>query len=285
MASSPAEALSTAVDGIEVRATLSPSRAGDFLSCPLKFRFKTVDKIAEPPSPAATRGTVVHKVLENLYTLPAGERVDAAAQQLVLPAWEEIVAADPELSGLFASSPGQPDPAVDFEEWLTQCRDAVRTYFALEDPQRLEPAERELYVETVLESRLLVRGFVDRLDIAPTGEIRIVDYKTGKAPRAGYEEKAFFQLKIYALVVWRIRGVIPTRLQLVYLGSGDILVYDPTEAELLSTERKIDAIGAAIEAAHASREWTPRRSALCNWCSFQTLCPEYGGTLPPYPES
>ena len=57
-------------------------------------------------------------------------------------------------------------------------------YFTLEDPRRLEPAERELYVETLLDSKLLLRGFVDRLDVAPDGAIRVVDYKTGGSRRA-----------------------------------------------------------------------------------------------------
>ena len=42
-------------------------------------------------------------------------------------------------------------------------------YFDLEDPRRLEPAERELYVEALLDSKLLLRGFVDRIDVAPDG--------------------------------------------------------------------------------------------------------------------
>src|SRR6476620_975444 len=29
--------------------TLSPSRASDFMSCPLKYRFRVVDRIPEPP--------------------------------------------------------------------------------------------------------------------------------------------------------------------------------------------------------------------------------------------
>ena len=60
-----------------------------------------------------------------------------------------------------------------------------------------------------------------------TGEVRIVDYKTGKAPRPEYAEGALFQMKFYALVVWRLKRVVPRRLQLVYLGSGDVLTYDP----------------------------------------------------------
>ncbi|WP_296606109.1 PD-(D/E)XK nuclease family protein, partial [Nocardioides sp.] len=68
---SPATRMSRPVDGVEVLGALSPSRAGDFLSCPLLFRFRTIDKLPEPFSPDAVRGTVVHKVLEDLFDLPA----------------------------------------------------------------------------------------------------------------------------------------------------------------------------------------------------------------------
>ena len=102
-------------------------------------------------------------------------------------------------------------------------------YFTLEDPRRLEPAERELYVETLLESRLLLRGFVDRVDVAPDGAIRVVDYKTGQLPGEWFEAKALFQMKFYALVIWRTRGVLPSMLQLVYLGNGEMLRYEPDE--------------------------------------------------------
>ena len=104
-------------------------------------------------------------------------------------------------------------------------------YFTLEDPRRLEPAERELYVETLLDSRLLLRGFVDRIDVAPDGAIRVVDYKTRQiAPGEMFEAKALFQMRFYALVIWRTRGVVPAMLQLVYLGNGEILRYVPDEA-------------------------------------------------------
>ena len=72
-----------------------------------------------------------------------------------------------------------------FLDWLTSCRDVLDRYFTLEDPRRLEPAERELYVETLLDSRLLLRGFVDRVDVAPDGAIRVVDYKSGRSPGEG----------------------------------------------------------------------------------------------------
>ena len=96
----------------------------------------------------------------------------------------------------------------------------LETYFDLEDPRRLEPAQREVLVEVELDDGLRLRGFIDRVDVAATGQTRIVDYKTGKAPSELFEDKALFQLKFYALVMWRQSGSIPHMLQLLYLGDG-----------------------------------------------------------------
>src|SRR6476660_9800389 len=66
---------------------LSPSRASDFKQCPLLYRFRAVDKLPSPPSPAAARGTLVHAVLERLFDLPATERTPEAARSLLGPQW------------------------------------------------------------------------------------------------------------------------------------------------------------------------------------------------------
>ena len=159
----------------------------------------------------------------------------------------------------------------------------MERWFTLEDPTRLEPAERELFVETELESGLTLRGIIDRVDVAPTGDVRIVDYKTGKAPRPEYASGALFQMKFYALVLWRLRGAVPRRLQLVYLGSGDVLTYDPVEDDLRAVERKLHALWEAIKRATETGDWRPRPSKLCDWCDHQAFCPEFGGTPPTYP--
>ncbi|NHC23202.1 RecB family exonuclease [Nocardioides sp. IC4_145] len=272
---SPAERVSTPVDGVEVLGALSPSRAGDFLTCPLLYRFRTVDRLPEPPSPDQVRGTVVHKVLEDLFDLPAADRTPAQAEAMLEPAWERLREESPDVAAML----GEDGPEV--AAWLASCRTVLERYFTLEDPQRLEPAERELYVESLLDSKLLLRGFVDRVDVAPDGSIRIVDYKTGRSPAAGFEARALFQMKFYALVVWRTRGIVPAVLQLVYLGNGEILRYRPDEQDLLATERKVEAIWQAIRSAEESGDWRPRRSRLCDWCQHRSLCPEFGGTPPP----
>ena len=276
---SPAARVGTVVDGVEVLGALSPSRAGDFMSCPLLYRFRTVDKLPEPYSPDAVRGTVVHKVLEDLFDLPAERRTPDRAAAMLEPAWAALVEQEPELASLFEGE-GGPESA----EWLASCRSVLERYFTLEDPTRLEPAERELYVETLLDSRLLLRGFVDRIDVAPDGAIRVVDYKTGRSPHEMFEAKALFQMKFYALVIWRTRGVVPAMLQLVYLGNGEMLRYVPDERDLLATERKVVAVWEAIRRAEESGDWRPNPGRLCDWCAHRAICPAYGGTPPPLPE-
>ncbi|WP_373300768.1 RecB family exonuclease [Streptomyces hiroshimensis] len=261
---------------------LSPSRAGDFMQCPLLYRFRVIDKLPEKPSAAATRGTVVHAVLERLFDAPAAERTAARAKGLVPGEWERLLASRPELAELFHGEDGAHDPKL-LAKWLGDAERLVERWFTLEDPTRLEPAERELYVETALESGPLLRGFIDRVDVAPTGDVRIVDYKTGKAPAPRFRSEALFQMTFYALVLWKLQGRVPRRLQLVYLGSGDVLTYDPVEEELRAVERKLRALWDAIVLATETGEWRPRPTKLCGWCDHQAVCPEFGGTPPPYP--
>jgi putative RecB family exonuclease len=262
--------------GAPRRPSLSPSRAGDFLTCPLLYRFRVVDRLPEPPSPAAARGTLVHAVLERLFDEPAAGRTPETARALLAPQWDRLIAEEPELFGLFEDDEAR-------GVWLAEARDMLDRYFALEDPTRLEPEHREHAVEAVLESGLLLRGYIDRLDVAAGGQIRIVDYKTGTAPKEEYEARALFQMKFYAVVLWLTRGQVPALLQLMYLGNGEIVRYAPDESDLRATVRKIDALWRAIERARDTGDWRPRPSRLCAWCAHQAICPAFGGTPPPLP--
>ena len=277
-ATSPAERHSTPVDGVDVLGALSPSRAGDFMTCPLLYRFRTIDKLPEPASPDAVRGTLVHKVLEDLFDLPAMERTPVRAEQMLEPSWHRLLDDEPALAEIFDGEGG-----VDRDRWWDTCRTVLERYFTLEDPTRLEPAERELYVEWLLDSKLLLRGFVDRVDVAPDGAVRVVDYKTGRAPGPGFEGRALFQMKFYALVLWRLRGVVPAMLQLVYLGNGELVRYVPDEHDLLATERKVQAVWEAIRRATDEQDWRPSKGPLCGWCAHKALSPSWGGTPPPMP--
>lgn len=317
--------------------SLSPSRAADFKTCPLLFRFRTIDKLPELPSADQIRGTLVHAVLERLFDLPPAERTPEAAAALVAPEWAKLLAQDPSLAELFAAPatldpsatagpeiavaaaggsttlPGNPagpvvDPAAAAAEadatgqlalvgvppaeaeaarvaaFLASATALLGGYFAVEDPQRLQPAERETLISTIIGDDLLLRGYIDRLDVSPAGDMRVVDYKTGGAPREAFEGRALFQLKFYALVLWRTRGVVPRVLRLLYLKDAEVCDYSPEAGELERFERTLTALSEAIERAKRDRDFRPKPSRLCGWCRHQQLCPEFGGTPPPFPD-
>ncbi len=260
------------------RPALSPSRASDFKQCPLLYRFRAIDRLPEPPSTAQLRGSVVHAALEQLYALPAAQRGRDTALTLIDPAWERVMAAQPSLAGDI--------PAAQRAELLDEAKALLSGYYRLEDPTRFDPQSCEQRVEVELDDGTLLRGFVDRIDVAPTGELRVVDYKTGKAPpeaRALAEAKAMFQMKFYAVALWRSRGVLPARLRLLYLADGQVLDYSPDLDELLRFERTLTAIWRAIQTAGATGDFRPSPSRYCDWCAHHAHCPVFGGTPPPYP--
>jgi putative RecB family exonuclease len=257
--------------------SLSPSRALDFKNCALLYRFRVIDKLPEPPSLDAARGTVIHGVLEKLFDLDAAQRTIAAAIELAEPQWQELLAEDEELAQLVAEVPGG------LHGLLESTGELLDSYFALEDPRRLEPAEREVMVEGELASGVHLKGFVDRLDRSPAGELRVVDYKTGKSPAEAFEGKALFQLRFYALLLWRSTGVLPRVLRLYYLRDREVLDYSPDAADLTSLERQLEAIATAITKARETGDFRHKPSKLCGWCDHQAICPAFGGTPPPIP--
>jgi putative RecB family exonuclease len=250
--------------------SLSPSRASDFMSCPLLFRFRSIDRLPEEPSVAAIRGTLVHRALETLFDLPPAERTPEATAALVGKAFDELEREAPESAEIVRDQVGGSEVSV-----------LIDSYFGLEDPRRLEPHARELGVSVQLDTTFEARGFIDRVDLSPDGHVRIVDYKTGRSPGAGFETKAMFQMRFYALVWWRMTGDVPRLLQLMYLGNSEVLRYEPDSDELRSTERKVLALRDAIARAADARAFDPSPSRLCDWCSHRALCPAWGGSPPP----
>jgi len=277
---------------MEYPAHLSASRANDFLSCPLLFRYRSIDRLPELPSAAALRGTLVHRALEVMFGLPPADRSLQAAATALADAWTDLVSVEPDSAAVLLAEAGlDPSEAADpadlaqrvGQQILAPADTLLQTYFQMEDPTRFDPHAMEMSFDVPLMETFSIRGFVDRIDIAPTGQVRIVDYKTGRAPSAGYESKAMFQMRFYALAWWRMTGDIPAMLRLMYLGSNETLTYQPAESDLLATERKVLALRDAIRASAQSGVFAANASRLCDWCSFRDRCPAWGSIPLPMP--
>ena len=237
----------------------------DFTNCPQLYKYRAIDLLPEPPSIDAERGKLIHSVLEDIFELPSSDRTFKSAVDLLPTSWSAQLEKTPELRAL----------VLDEKEWMDRAQALLTNYFSLENPTTFESTYRELHLERDISDEIYLHGYVDRIDIAPTGEVRIVDYKTGKSPKPGWEEKALFQLRVYALLYWQNHGVLPRMLKLIYLGDVKTIESQPTEAQLESTEKKLNYIGSEILTAIETGHFPTRKSKLCDWCFFKAICPAH----------
>lgn len=249
--------------------SLSPSRAGDFEQCPQLFKYRAIDRRPEPPSTAASLGTLVHAVLEDLFALPPEDRTFERTPHLVGPAWKRQLEERPELDAMLA------DEGLTTAAWLAKTEPLLRSYFTLENPQVLAPSGLEQRVTAKLREGLTLRGIIDRVETAPNGAVRIVDYKSGKAPAPQWQGKTIFQMHFYALMWSRLYDRIPDVLELLFLKDGVRLSIRPDQAALDRTEAKIEGIWADILRALERDHWPARVSKLCDWCHFKPECPAH----------
>ena len=139
---------------------LSPSRVNDFTNCPQLYKYRSILNLPEEISLDAERGKLVHSVLEDLFEIPRLERDQAQATSLLPSAWQRQIAEKPELEQLVTNQ----------QEWMDRAKSLLQTYFSLEDPTTFDATYRELHLEKDFSDQIYLHGYVDRLDIAPTGQ-------------------------------------------------------------------------------------------------------------------
>jgi putative RecB family exonuclease len=255
---------------LEPPRTLSPSKVAAFTDCALAFRFATIDRLPEPPSPAATKGTLVHAALERLFLLEPVERTIAAALTCLEAAFT-VLRADPEYVDLHLG----PDDEAAF---LDDAERLVRQYFRLEDPTAIRPIGIEIMLDAEV-GGVRVRGIIDRLELDEDGELVVVDYKTGRAPPEKFENGRLDGVQFYSLLCERNFGRRPARVKLLYLADPLEISTTPSEQSSRAIERKVGAIWSAVERACSRDDFRPKPSKLCEYCAFRVYCPAFGGEI------
>jgi len=257
---------------LEPPRSLSPSKVTSFTSCPLAFRLTIIDRLPEPPSGPAVKGTLVHAALEGLmWNHRPGQRSRAAAQAELDAAWVALQD-DPEFAGLELDDAGAAAFRADAEA-------LVDGYFEMEDPDRVRTVGVELGLETDV-GDLRLRGIIDRLDVDDDGGLVVVDYKTGRAPSERFEQGKMSGVHIYALLCERVLGQAPAEVRLLYLRDRLTITARPNEQTIRGQRQRTAAVWQAIERACRQDDFRPRPSTLCRFCNFQELCPAYGGAQP-----
>ncbi len=261
----------TASVSLPLPRSLSPSKVASFKDCALAFRYSVIDRLPEPPSAPASKGTLVHRALERLFSqVPAGHRTPAAAMDQLDLAWGDL-RFHPELAGLALDEEAE-------AEFRSDAARLVDNYFELEDPNQVRAVGIELMLEAKLGSMRL-RGVIDRLELDADGELVVTDYKTGRAPGIAFENSRLGGVQFYAFLCEQALGRRPARVQLLHLGEPLAIVSVPTTQSIRGLQGRASAVWTAVERACASEDFRPRPSRLCDWCAFQAHCPAFGGEL------
>jgi putative RecB family exonuclease len=248
--------------------SLTPSKVASFKDCALAFRFSAIDRLPEPPSPWAVKGTLVHRALELLFCEPASERSPACARAKLAEARAEL-AADPEYQELHLDAGAE-------AEFHASAEVMVDRYFELEDPRRVQPIGHELRMETRV-GGLTLRGVIDRLELDAAGRLVVTDYKTGRPPGIQHEQRRLGGVHFYALLCQEVLGRRPDRVQLLYLSEPLAIVAQPNDQSVRGLRRQLGALWAAVERACARDDFRPNPSRLCDFCAFRAYCPAVGG--------
>jgi putative RecB family exonuclease len=281
---------------LQLPGSLTPSKVSTFKDCALAFRLSVIDKLPEPPSLQAFKGTVVHRALELLmWEEQPGWRTPVAAATKLDRALEELLAGE---EGAALGLGG-----AQLDEFVEDARQLVRNYFVLEDPNTVRVIGTELRLQVDLgpalgadmspatmaagdappsstAGRLRLRGIIDRLELDQDGELVVTDYKTGRAPGQSQEQTRLGGVHFYAFLCEQLLGRRPARVQLFHLREPLAISTTPSDQSIAGLERQAVAIWAAVKRACVQEDFRPKPGRLCDWCGYHAYCPAMGGDLP-----
>jgi putative RecB family exonuclease len=248
--------------------SLSPSRVSSFTTCPMQFRFSSIEKLPEPPGVATTRGSVVHRALELLFVRRPSARVPAALDADLTTALDEF-RARPDYLGLRLDD----EAASTFE---LECRSLLDRYFTMEDPSSVREIGLELRMEAAV-GALTLRGIIDRLELDDEDELVVTDYKTGRPPSGNFEQRSLAGVHFYSFLCESVLGRRPARIRLMYLRSGETIETVPSAQSVRFITTRTKAVWSAVERACITGDFRPRQSKLCDYCAFRRWCPAFDG--------
>jgi RecB family exonuclease len=255
----------------------TPTRLSTWLDCPRRYRMTYLDRpppAKGPPWAHNSLGASVHNALAGWWRLPRARRTVAAAGDLLDQGW---------IGEGFADS----QQSAQYRHWA---RGLVEAYVT-----GLDPASEPIGVERTVATRtdlIAVSGRIDRLDdrrgTDGSGELVVVDYKTGRHVLTVDDARTSLPLALYALAAERVMRRPCRRVELHHLPTGRVLAWEHTAESLARQLGRAEDIAAECAAAdeqyRAEKDagqapaltdaFPPRPGSWCGWCDYRTSCPE-----------
>ena len=255
--------------------TFSYSKIDQFKSCPFAYDLKyNQKKYTSDTSLALELGSLCHLALElKGKSLVQEEGVDYdKLNKIIQEGYSEINEKTKEV--LLGTNELKKKY---FDIWWEKCSASNMTYdekmqvFDKVLHEEMENTDWTPYLfeypfEFVWDNRVIIKGFIDRIDIKD-GEYRTVDYKTSKKIYDKSKLPTSLQFGIYALAILNDFDKLPVESLYRF-----ILIDDEQKALTLGWEKRLikalNKVFDTIENDEKENLWKPSPSPLCHWCNF-----------------
>lgn len=233
---------------------LSTTSIKTYIECPLKFKLSSILHVPEAARTYFDVGTAVHAVAEHLTNLETEgtKPTEELAFELLAKEWS---------SSAFQSETEE-------RQKKGEAKEMLKTYLRWHSQNENKPVavEQKFQVEF---ARVPFIGSIDRIEQMPSGELEIVDFKTGYAKESSRSLREYPQMNIYALGVEKVFEQLPKRASLFYVKHDKIVSYDVASAQVAKVKEDIEQKVNAILA--EKFDATPSFKA-CKNCSYWDLC-------------
>lgn len=239
---------------------LSVSKAKTFESCKAKYKFSYIDRLPKKDWDHLVFGKFLHEILEVFYKKRIDGDLATPNHLLLSSSWKHA-----------------------FNNWksklskeqITEAKTICEKF--LFKIAKTKPQPTVLAVEksfnVIIDEKILLVGFIDRVQLDHDGLLHVADYKTSKSKE--YLKKDFFQLLTYAWVMCLEDPTLQkVRTSYIMLKHGfDSIEKEFERDEIMELEAKILNYYDQID---EERLFRPNTGPLCPYCDYadDSICPE-----------
>lgn len=248
----------------------SHSKLSSYEQCPLKYKFAYIDRIKTDnrKNIEAYLGTKVHECLEHLYQDLQFEKINSLSELL-------------SFYDVLWNDEWSDEIVINKKEYAATNYHQMGRRFITDYYNRHQPFEEgriillEGKINFSLDEREEVKivGYIDRLVQKGEGHYEIHDYKTSSSMPTQEDVDRDKQLALYAIGIKK-RFPDANHVDLIwhYLAFDKILKSYRSEEQLSNLIMEINKLVSEIE---SRTDFSPKPSRLCDWCDFQSICPEF----------
>jgi len=246
----------------------SHSKLSTFEQCPLKFKYRYIDKIIPEikKSIEAHLGTCVHSTLEWAYS---------EVQKSHIPSLDEII--------VYFSKKWKQDYSADIiivkenltaKDYFNKGIEFLVNYYQKNYPFDDNTIELEKKIKIKLDSdgEYNIIGFIDRLvQNLEKNEFEVHDYKTANSLPTQEKIDNDRQLALYSIAIKEIYGE-DKEVKLIwhYLAHNKKIISKRTNEQLQNLKKQTLELIKKIE---STKEFPSKKTILCNWCEYKNICP------------